>query len=395
MALLHTTLTVGALLAALPLQAQRPDSVTTREITPGVTYRHLVFNAGPWSVNLLEVDLRVPGLSVRVARADDRFHGREKVSGMVAQSGNDSTTVIAAINADFFNLATGENENNQLLGGEIWRALQRTAAPADSRHTIHSQFGMTAEGRPVIDRFAARITLLPARGTAIPLDAINAWPDSNALVLYTPRLALMTPSDSASRHQTTVPLRLLGRHGDTLTYRITGRARSYGASLSAGGALAAGGTSLARLAQIGDSGATFRIVASFTPDRGALRELVGGWPRLVVHGESVADSADAWEGTFPSFSVTKHPRTGIGFSRDSTTMYLITVDGRQESSSGMSLVEFAKLMQSVGVYEGLNLDGGGSTTMVVGDSVVNHPSDMEGERTVGNAILVIRRKPKP
>ena len=135
---------------------------------------------------------------------------------------------------------------------------------------------------------------------------------------------------------------------------------------------------------------TVRVVVGFRPDRGPLRTLVGGWPRLIVHGRSIADSVDRLEGTFKSFSVTRHPRTGVGFSRDSATLYLITVDGRQESSSGMSLVEFANLMLKLGVYEGLNLDGGGSTAMVIDGKLVNRPSDPIGERTVGNALLVVR-----
>jgi exopolysaccharide biosynthesis protein len=73
-------------------------------------------------------------------------------------------------------------------------------------------------------------------------------------------------------------------------------------------------------------------------------------------------------------------------------LYLITVDGRSESSSGMSLAELADLMRSLGVYQGLNLDGGGSTTMVIRGEVVNHPSDSTGERPVGNAILVVRKR---
>jgi hypothetical protein len=385
----------AALVAVTALPAQKPDTVTSEVVAPGVTHRHLVFNAVPWSVHVLEVDLRSPDLVVRAAHADDRFRGREKVSSIVARSGSDSTTVVAAINADFFNLATGENENNQLIGGEVWKALRITQAPADSHHTVHSQFAVTTAQRPVIDRLTVRASILPARGPAIALDAVNAWPDSNALVLYTSRYALMTPADSAGRHQSAVPLALLGRRGDTLLYRIAGRPRSYGASLSAGAAIAAGGRSLARLAAIGDSGATLRVVIGFTPDRGPLREVIGGWPRLVLHGQSVADSADAWEGTFPRFSVTRHPRTGIGFSRDSTTLFLVTVDGRQESSSGMSLVEFAELMRSIGVFEGLNLDGGGSTTMVINGRIVNRPSDMDGERTVGNALLILQRKSRP
>jgi exopolysaccharide biosynthesis protein len=138
------------------------------------------------------------------------------------------------------------------------------------------------------------------------------------------------------------------------------------------------------------AGAELRVVLRFRPNRGRLCTLVGGWPRILAGGRSLADSVDRLEGTFPRFSVTRHPRTAVGFGRDSTTVYLVTVDGRQESSSGMSLAELAALLQAVGVHEGLNLDGGGSTTMVIRGRVVNQPSDSTGERTVGNALLVVR-----
>ncbi|HKW49748.1 MAG TPA: phosphodiester glycosidase family protein, partial [Gemmatimonadaceae bacterium] len=79
-------------------------------------------------------------------------------------------------------------------------------------------------------------------------------------------------------------------------------------------------------------------------------------------------------------------------SRDSSRLYLVTVDGRSESSSGMSLAEFASVMQALGVAQGLNLDGGGSTTLVLRGRVVNQPSDSTGERKVGDALLVTRKR---
>jgi len=55
----------------------------------------------------------------------------------------------------------------------------------------------------------------------------------------------------------------------------------------------------------------------------------------------------------------------------------------------MSLRELAKFMLDWGVYEGINLDGGGSTTMYVRGNVVNRPSDSTGERKVSNALIVL------
>ena len=72
--------------------------------------------------------------------------------------------------------------------------------------------------------------------------------------------------------------------------------------------------------------------------------------------------------------------------------------GIQGYSVGMSLQELAEFMHTrlaefsrakTNAYQGLNLDGGGSTTMVVEEQVVNKPSDPTGERPVANALLVV------
>ena len=104
-------------------------------------------------------------------------------------------------------------------------------------------------------------------------------------------------------------------------------------------------------------------------------------------------SAEAVQGTFPRFSAQKHPRSAIGFSRDSGTVYLVAVDGRQETSDGMSLVELGDFLLSIGVYQGMNFDGGGSTALVIKGKLANHPSDAAGERAAGNAVLVRERRP--
>jgi hypothetical protein len=56
----------------------------------------------------------------------------------------------------------------------------------------------------------------------------------------------------------------------------------------------------------------------------------------------------------------------------------------------MTLVELAKAMIGLGVSDALNLDGGGSTALVVGDTVVNRPSDQTGERPVGDVLVITR-----
>jgi exopolysaccharide biosynthesis protein len=119
--------------------------------------------------------------------------------------------------------------------------------------------------------------------------------------------------------------------------------------------------------------------------------LIGGWPRILRDGAIVAGESATEEGTLSRNAEARHPRTAIGFSRDSSTLFLLTVDGRSENSGGMTLVELAGLMRELGAWDALNFDGGGSTTMVVDGAVVNQPSDKEGERAVGNAVLVLIR----
>ena len=159
--------------------------------------------------------------------------------------------------------------------------------------------------------------------------------------------------------------------------------------LSAGGAFTGGGKSRKTVERLARYKGMIRVVAHFSPDRGRLRTIVGGWPRLVRDGKRTAEYADILEGTFPRFSAGRHPRTAIGFNRDSTKLIALTVDGRRESDSGMSLVELADAMLSVGAYQAMAFDGGGSTTMIVDGNLVNRPSDAQGERAVGSALLIV------
>jgi phosphodiester glycosidase len=374
------------------------DSSSTEVVAPGVRHLILVANSGPFKIHVVEVDLKRTDLTVGAMHALDSLRGRELTSAMVARRIAAGVSVVAAVNADFFDLKTGENENNQVVDGEVVKGVPLTDSPFDSLHTVHTQFGMTCDRRPVIDRFtfAGSVITPPPAVAVLPLDAVNFRPRGDATVLYTSAYGT-TPNDSIGRLTVEIPFRIADRRGDTLLLRSGGAPHLGGGTTIPTGqlVLAGAGAPAEVVRRLGGSvagGASLRVVTTFMPKRGRLCTLVGGWPRLVVDGRSVADSVDRMEGTFPRFSVTRHPRTAVGFSRDSTTLYLVTVDGRSESSSGMSLAELAALMQSLGAAQSLNLDGGGSTTLVLRGRVVNHPSDSTGERTVGNALLVTRRR---
>ncbi|WP_196493709.1 phosphodiester glycosidase family protein [Ornithinibacillus caprae] len=108
---------------------------------------------------------------------------------------------------------------------------------------------------------------------------------------------------------------------------------------------------------------------------------VGGNVKLVENGTVPANLDDS----------TTAPRSAVGFSEDGQTMILAVVDGRQTDSRGMTFKELGELMKEYGAYQALNIDGGGSSTMVArmpGEAdaeVVNNPSD-GSERHVPNGI---------
>jgi exopolysaccharide biosynthesis protein len=129
-----------------------------------------------------------------------------------------------------------------------------------------------------------------------------------------------------------------------------------------------------------------RLTASPTPSL-----LIGGWPRILQDGAIVADRSATLEGTISRNAEARHARTAIGFSRDSSTLILLAVDGGT-TSVGATLTELATLMRKLGAWQAMNFDGGGSTTMVIGDTVVNRPTDSTGERDVGNTLVIVRRR---
>jgi len=80
-----------------------------------------------------------------------------------------------------------------------------------------------------------------------------------------------------------------------------------------------------------------------------------------------------------------HPRTAAARTVDGS-LILMVVDGRQPSSRGVNLEELAALLRGVGALDAVNLDGGGSSTLVVNGSLVNRPVGVALQREVMSAI---------
>ena len=386
--------------AAFPvvLHAQTRDTVVARDLAPGVSYRQFKDPRGPWAMNLVRVDLRRGNIEIRSARALDQLKGRERVTDMVRRANATGVRVLAAVNADFFELKSGENENNQVIAGEWWKGLKVTDSPYDTYDNVHAQFGIDAARRPVIDRFILDGKAWD-RGVATPIITLNFNPSGNpeGTALYTSRYGSTTPRDTA-RQTAEVALMRAGKRGDTLVFVRRGAvSASSGSTIPTDGAvLAAYGIGLrTKEVQAMAEGDTIKVLLATLPhiDHGQTPAmLIGGWPRILRDGKNVAGDAASVEGTISRNAEMRHPRTAVGYSRDGSILFLLTVDGRSESSGGMTLFELANMMRKLGAWQAMNFDGGGSTTMVIDGALVNKPSDKEGERAVGNALLVVEKR---
>lgn len=123
----------------------------------------------------------------------------------------------------------------------------------------------------------------------------------------------------------------------------------------------------------------FRPEDKLPPAETFWREMVPGSPLLLDDGVVVEEACY-------SHYCERHPRTAVGLTPDQRKAILVTVDGRSSAATGMTRIELANLMKSLGAHRAMNFDGGGSTTMYVkGRGVVNTPSD-GSERVVSSHL---------
>jgi hypothetical protein len=382
---LFLAVALAAVLSAVYAAPARPPSLGEPElVATGIElYRlsdpALLSPPGPIAAQLLRLD---PGrVDLRLVLAQDAVLGLETVPDMATRSG-----AIAAINGGFF-LPTGEPAGLLKIDGEL---VSEVASPRGAVALAAAGFGRTP--RLVFDQVSASVEVDLGSGKTrrtVPVDAIDTVRAPGALVLFTPRFwtDTRTPCDGGTEF-------IFDGHPLVLAER---RVAACAAAIPRHGAVVAAGPGVPaeRIAGLA-VGTRARPRAVYHPLNGtkpsdwdAAPTIVGGLGLLAAGGRLVKD----WGPEQPrdGFTTERHPRTVIGTAGDGR-IWLVTVDGRNKALSlGMSFAELQALVTRVGLVNALNLDGGGSTTMVVRGAVVNHPSDATGPRRVSDAIIVQRR----
>ncbi len=353
----------------------RFDTLAVRPVGPGVMHTYIEAPSMPWTIHVLDIDLTNPFIEIETAKAHDLLSGGgERTSSMAGRHDAPEHRVVGGVNGDFY-VGAARPVSIQAVDGEI---LQDAAAGRPA-------LGFDVDDHPMME-FASLNAGLFLPDTAAVIHDVNATRDADELVLYN---RFMGSTTGTNRFGTEVRVRTLDPWlaNDTLRLVVSEKVIGGGSmSILDGEAVLSGhGSASAVLADHVDEGDTLKAYLGVQPGLAQLKEMIGGGPFLVQNGvSSVGPRGDASD---------RHPRTAAGFSADSTTLYLITVDGRQTASIGITLPELAYFMTEIGVHTGMNLDGGGSTTMLVRDEIVNSPSDGL-ERSVSNALLVISMAPE-
>ena len=321
------------------------------------------------------VEVRPEGTRLDLELGKDGTQGRDTVLSMARRR-----DALAAVNAGFFG-TTGDPAGVLKIDGLL---ISDYATPRGAVAFTRPQ------GPPLLfDRVIAGARARAGR-VNVPIGAIDAKRGSRAVVLYTPRYGATTRTEGVGTEWT-----LEGK-----PLRVTRIAKSIASTPSPsniprdGFVLSVSGVAppaLARLKRRDDVSLSFRYQTALGTAAAEWQEaddIVSGAGLLLWRGNPVANWAPERLGD--GFVTARHPRTIIGRDREGDT-WLVVIDGRQPGHSvGMTLAELTAFAGRLGLVDALNLDGGGSSTMVVKGSVVNRPSD-PFLRPVSDAIVVLRR----
>ncbi|WP_083413145.1 phosphodiester glycosidase family protein [Bacillus massilinigeriensis] len=358
---------------------------------------------GPWVINVLEVDPRTFNGTMLPVLANDRIQDREKLSSMSTRY-----KALAAINGGYFVMGsrdgvpgdpTGITVINGKLVSEALNGRSSLIIPADktdvriasitSAHTAISSDGDVRE----VDGLNRRPKLIRSCGGVggdTPTENIKhdfTCKDDSELVHFSPIFGKRTDAGEGVEA-------VLNEYGEVVELR-----KQRGVTIPKNGSVLSGTGEAAQWLELhAQVGMKLTVKNEVFADGEPLpleqvSGIINGGPRLIDNGNNTIPAmAEGFHRVedpefYYRFGERRNPRTLTGVKADGTLLF-VTVDGRAPGLSvGTNFKESALLMKSLGAVNALNLDGGGSTTMTIGNNVVNHPSDKAGERPIADAIL--------
>lgn len=350
------------------------ENTTTTTITEGITHQVVdTFTESGWrKADVIRIDLTNEDLQLKVMTSPD---GSSRVSTVKTMAEANNTKV--AVNADFFNVQSGET--NML--GMVYQNGELISTPSKDNFV---SFAITEDNHVFFDYFTFTGTLY-AENTSLTEEASCELYQINKVPVTTGPITMIT---SAWGETVTIPdynYAMICEPYSEDEYKMTNF--SWGAEKVAipdGGAVFIANYSVNAFLNanfaIGD---VIRVETSISPDIESIKEASGGNTLIVKDGEICE---------FTSNITGKAQRTAMGLSPSGKTLVLVTIDGRQDDCAGFTQTDLAEFMIALGCSDAINLDGGGSTTLVTPDRYSGAQTvrnEVSSQRKVSTAIGVI------
>ncbi|MDQ3405858.1 MAG: phosphodiester glycosidase family protein [Actinomycetota bacterium] len=367
---------------------------------------------GPYRVHVVVIDPRRFTGSTRAVLAKDTVAGRETTSSMAARTG-----ALAAINGGYFTIdgtrdvpgpwlegTDGDPAGLSVIDGKV------LSEPVGDRPSL-----VLRNGRAEVRRLTADLWLHGPRServtglNRVPGLVVNCGGVGTLLAAHdytcgNPDDLVVFSHDFGSTLPTGAGFQIeLDRHGRVIATGPRGGANpAPGHSVVQ--ALGAAADRLRESARPGTRWVQRSTVLDAETNRplplGGNTAVINGGPLLVDRGVVALDPArDGWSpdpiaGTpradfFWRWYERRNPRTAAGVLPDGR-LVLVQSDGRAPGwSAGLTIEETARLLDALGAQRAVNLDGGGSSTVVAQGQMLNRPSDAAGERPAGDAVVLI------
>jgi exopolysaccharide biosynthesis protein len=326
-----------------------------KEIYPGISYRkfHL---PGPVMVNVLDIDLNDPMIDLKPLTAmPDNVLSKSNLNQFVQRYKG-----IAGINASFFKPPTGLPLGALIVDGEYYTGpiFNRVALVIDRYN------------RAYLDVIRLHAYCIIPGNIRLNIQNINQPRlSTEGYMLYNSKWTSPVPKTLKNELQIAVVQ-------NKVIQKTTGALR-----VPENGYVITGPNKDAfKAIKVYDSIDIQVHTVSKVPN---IKHAIGAGPYLLKEGNVYIDCASQ---KFAFSPYTKDPRSAAGITADNHLL-LVTVDGRQKNSIGMSFHQLAHFMKSLGVVNAMNLDGGSSTQMSINGKIVNNPT-IRGGTPVSTAIIV-------
>ena len=363
----------AALVALAATLFAAPASAQATQLFPGTTFEQGVqFTPhGPVAIHVVRGPRPVGLYRLRPVLSNESVVRRETLSAMQHRIASQGT--IVGVNGDLFAWADGRPSGILLRDGVL-------VSPPNGQR---SSAGVMLDGTLDVRRIKFFGTWRGG-GQRRALNDFNKAPGKNGIALFTSDYGTSTPRISGS-----YSVVLSGFPAATPNTDIASTVASASQNGSVGIApgtavLVARGIAAAKLQAEAPVGTSVALRLILQPGWDTVGDAIGGGPVLVRSGRPVYRANEAFE---TSLLAPRHPRTAVGQTADGRIL-LVAVDGRQSGYSvGMTTFEMAQTLVRLGAVRGMQLDGGGSTTLAFDGKILNRPSG-QTERPISTALML-------